>query len=103
MRKPKLPTGQDNPDDEVVEEETTRDLNFTINDGTNAIQDATVTIGTKTSSATGSQGGCSLTGITDGEHSITVECEGYTTKTETITVSENNTNFTISLTAIGDG
>ena len=48
---------------------------------------------------TGSAGGCSLTEIADGEQSVTVTAEGYTTKTETITVSENNTSFTISLTA----
>ena len=83
-----LPDNQENPE--------TRNLNFVINDGTDAIQGATVTIG-EISGTTGSQGGCTLHNVTDGEHSVTIVKEGYTTKTETITVSESNTSFTFSL------
>ena len=82
------------PDDEVNPE--TRNINFIINDGTDAIQGATVSIG-ETTGTTGSQGGCTLHDITDGEHEVSVSKEGYTTKTETIIVSESNTSFTISL------
>ena len=81
-------------------QETTRDISFTINDGTDPIQGATVTIGSE-NKTTGSAGGCNFTGIADGEISVTVEKEGYTTKTETITVSSSNTSFTISLVASG--
>ena len=89
MRKVRiLPDNQENPE--------TRNLNFVINDGTDAIQGATVTIG-EISGTTGSQGGCTLHNVTDGEHSVTIVKEGYTTKTETITVSESNTSFTFSL------
>lgn len=78
---------------------TTRDLSFTINDGTNAIEGATVAIGAKTGT-TGSAGGCTITGVEEGTGiSVEVSATGYTTKTETITVDETHTSFTISLTA----
>lgn len=48
---------------------------------------------------TGSQGGCTFNDITDGEHTVTVTKTGYVTKTETITVSEDNTTFTITVTS----
>ena len=84
------------PDNQVIPE--IRNINFIINEGTNAIQGASVTIGEITRT-TGSQGGCTLQNVTDGENSVTVTAEGYTSKTETITVSENETTFTISLEA----
>ena len=83
---------------EEVVEPTTRTISITVDDGTDAIQGATVVIG-EVSKTTGSAGGCSFTEMTDGEKSVTVTKEGYTDKTETITVSENYTSFTISLTA----
>ena len=45
---------------------------------------------------TGSGGGCTAT-LTDGEHTLLVTAEGYTDKTETITVDSSHTSFTISL------
>ena len=86
------------PDDE--ENPETYDLSFTINDGTDPIEGATVTIGAKTGT-TGSAGGCTVTGVEAGtDISVTVAKEGYVSKTETITVDETHTSFTISLTAI---
>lgn len=79
-------------------EPVTRDISVTVNDGTNPVQGASVVIG-ETSKTTGSAGGCSFTGLADGTYNVTVTKEGYTDKTEEITVSENNTSFTISLTA----
>ena len=96
-----LPSNSENnstSDDNGVEEETTQDISFTINDGTDAIGGATVTIG-EDSKTTGSAGGCSFNGVTEGEVSVTVSAEGYTTKTETITVNAEHTTFTISLVA----
>lgn len=84
------------PDNQVIPE--IRNINFIINDGTNAIQGASVTLGEITRT-TGSQGGCTLQNVTDGEHTVTVTADGYTTKNETITVSKSNTTFTISLEA----
>ena len=77
---------------------TTRDLSFTINDGTNPVEGATVSIGSKTGT-TDSNGGCTINGVEDGSQSVEVSATGYTTKTETITVDSTHTSFTISLTA----
>ena len=78
--------------------ESTRNISFTINDGNNGVEGAVVTIGESTGT-TGSQGGCTLQNVTDGEHTVTVTADGYNDYTGTITVSEDNTSFTISLTA----
>lgn len=82
------------PNNEVNPE--TRNINFIINDGTDAIKGANVSIGEITGT-TGSAGGCTLHNVSDGEHSVIVTADGYTSKTETITVSANATTFTISL------
>lgn len=78
----------------------TRTVSFTINDGTDPIGGASVVIdddatNTKT---TGNAGGCTAE-VTDGTHSVKVTKDGFTDKTETITVSADNTSFTISLTS----
>lgn len=90
MRVMILPNTEVNPE--------TRNINFIINDGTNAVQGASVSIGGITGT-TGSAGGCTLQNVSDGEHSVTVSAEGFITKTETIIVSESDTSFTISLEA----
>lgn len=82
----------------LTAESATRDLSFTINDGTDPIKGATVKIGSKTST-TGDLGGCTLKDIEEGSQSVEVSATGYVTKTETITVSSSNTSFTISLVA----
>lgn len=98
-----LETSAENNDSNEQQQEvtpTTRDLSFTINDGTNPIEGATVTVGDK-SGTTGSAGGCTVTGVAEGtDISVEVSKEGYTTKTETITVDETHTSFTISLVAV---
>ena len=92
-----LPNVEVNPENPNPQENNvTRDIHFIINDGTDAIQGATVNIGEITGT-TGSAGGCTLHNISDGEHSVTISAEGYITKTETITVSESDTTFTITL------
>ena len=78
--------------------ETTRNISVNVTDGTNAVSDASVVIDDITRT-TGSQGGCTFNDITDGEHTVTVTKTGYVTKTETITVSEDNTTFTITVTS----
>ena len=77
---------------------TTRDISFTINDGTNPIEGASVKIGSETKT-TGSVGGCTFTGVEEGTVSVEVSKEGYTTKTESISVDSEHTSFTISLVA----
>ena len=88
----------DDPSPDPQPEPVTRDLSFTINDGTDPIEGATVTIGAKTGT-TGAAGGCTIKDVEEGSVSVEVAKEGYTTKTETITVDETHTSFTISLTA----
>lgn len=82
-----------------VELTPTRIINFTVDDGTDPIQGATVTIDGDTSNkkTTGSSGGCTAT-LADGEHEIVVSKDGYTTETETITTDSTHNSFTISLT-----
>ena len=76
----------------------TRTLSFTINDGTDAIEGATVKIGS-TTKTTGSAGGCTFSEMADDTYSVEVSATGYTTKTESITSDETHTSFTISLVA----
>lgn len=92
--------GDGSEDDGSSEPETpvTRDISFTINDGKDPIEGATVVIG-ETSKTTGSAGGCTFNNIEEGQVSVEVSAEGYTTKTEEITVSAEDTSFTISLVA----
>lgn len=90
--------GGDDPSPDPQPEPVTRDLSFTINDGTDPIKGATVTIGAKTGT-TGDAGGCTIKDIEEGSVSVEVAKEGYTTKTETITVDSTHTSFTISLSA----
>ena len=92
---PEIPIGDDDSGETTT---PTRTLSFNITDGTNAIEGATVTIGS-VSGTTGALGGCTLADIEDGSQEVTVSATGYTTKTETITVSENSTAFTITLTS----
>lgn len=77
-----------------------RSISVNVTDGTDAVSGAKVVFdddadNTKT---TGSAGGCTAN-LTDGEHTIAVSADGYTTYTNTITVSEDNTAFSIVLTA----
>ncbi len=84
-----------------IEMTATRSVSFTINDGTDGIQNAEVVIDGDTAGkkTTGSSGGCTAT-LTDGEHEVVVTADGYTSKTETITVDSTHSSFTISLTAV---
>lgn len=89
-----VPATEPEPEPEPV----TYDLSFTINDGTNAIEGATVAIG-ETTGTTGAAGGCTLREIEEGTQTVTVTATGYVTKTESITVDVDHTSFTISLTS----
>lgn len=97
-----LPEAEGNPENNQQnnnqQQTPKRNLSFTINDGTTGINGATVKLGDVTRT-TGGAGGCTFTDIEDGSYSVEVSAEGYDSKTESITVSENNTSFTISLVA----
>lgn len=90
---------EDNEEEEVIPEVTTRDLSITVDDGENAVSGVSVAIGDITGT-TGPAGGCTLKGVADGEHTITATKEGYTEYSDTITSDSTHTSFTISLTAV---
>ena len=83
------------------EEQTTQSISFTINDGTDPINGASVVIGEVTKT-TGSAGGCTFDNIEEGTVSVEVSKEGFATKTEEITVDSEHTSFTISLEATSE-
>ena len=87
---------------EPAAEVVTRNLTFTVNDGTDPVEGATVAIGDITGT-TGSAGGCTLQGVAEGEKTVTVTAEGFENYSDTITVSSDSTSFTISLTAATQG
>ena len=86
-------------DEEEAPQVTTRDLSITVDDGENAVSGVSVAIGDITGT-TGPAGGCTLKGVSDGEHTITATKEGYTEYSDTITVDSTHTSFPISLTAV---
>lgn len=75
-------------------------ISFTINDGTDPINGASVKIGT-TTKTTGSSGGCTFPNMPYGTYSAEVSMEGYTTKTESIVFDATHKSFTVSLVAAG--
>lgn len=78
-----------------------RNLSITVNDGENAIEGASVAIGDITGT-TGNAGGCTLSNVLDGEHTITATKEGYENYSDTITSDSTHSSFTISMTAVTD-
>lgn len=90
---------EDDEEEEVIPEVTTRDLSIAVDDGENAVSGVSVAIGDITGT-TGPAGGCTLKGVSDGEHTITATKEGYTEYSDTITVDSTHTSFPISLTAV---
>lgn len=92
-------SNNNNNDSQESETQTTRNINISVNDGTDDVEGATVSIG-NISGTTGSAGGCTLKNVPDGENTIEVIADGYGDYEDTITVSEDNTSFTITLTAV---
>lgn len=106
MLKLPLPVGQmvDNSSDDNEGEVDnlsgiTRTLNFTVNDSNGPVSGVTVTVG-ENSGTTGSAGGCTIRNVPDGQATVTVTKEGYDEYTDTITVSEDSTTFTVTLTTV---
>ena len=79
---------------------TQRTLSFTITDDADepaAISGAKVTVDHKKTSTTGAQGGCTVTSVGDGDHTVTVTKTGYEDYSGTKTSDSGHTSFTISL------
>lgn len=75
----------------------TRKVSFNVVDEEDeGISNAEIVIDNTITKVTGSSGGCSET-LSDGVHSITVSATGYTSSTQEITVSEDNSSFKIVL------
>lgn len=92
-----------NPDPDPEPVVDTYDVSFNVSadmipSGTVNVENATVTIG-DLSGRTGSAGGCTVQNVPEGEHTVTVSCNGYTTYTETIQVDSTHTSFNIKITA----
>ena len=85
--------------DEINEPPEKQNISLTIKCGDVPIQGAKVTIG-KVSKTTGSQGGCSFTGIEEGDHKVHVTKEHFEDKTATITVDDDHTSFNIGITSV---
>lgn len=77
----------------------TRDISITVNDGTDPISGASVVIG-ETTKTTNDSGVASFTGVTEGTVSATISKDGYTSKTESLSVDSTHTSFTVSLVAV---
>ena len=71
-------------------------ISVSVNDGTDPVQHASVSIG-EIQSTTGSAGGCTLQSITIGEQTIIVTAEGFESYSETIEVTLENNEFEIRL------
>ena len=78
-----------------------RNLSISVTDGENAIEGASVAIGDITGT-TGNAGGCTLSNVLDGEHTITATKEGYENYSATITSDSTHSSFTITMTAVTD-
>lgn len=74
---------------------TKRTLEITITDGTNPIQNATVTIGSD--SETTDETGVAEFELIDGEYTVTASATGYTTVSDVVDVNEHNLDMTIEL------
>ncbi|WP_407420680.1 PEGA domain-containing protein [Methanobrevibacter sp.] len=84
------------PEPEVV---SAVDIAISVTDGTDPVGQVEVAIGEITGT-TGSAGGCTLSNVPVGSATITATKEGYENYSETITVDETHTSFTISLEAV---
>lgn len=86
-----LPAGRASPEIEQYS------VHFDVTDGVNGIGGATVTIN-GVSKTTGSAGGCNFNNIKGGTVTVEVTKTGYVSKSESISVDNEHTSFTIVLT-----
>lgn len=77
---------------------TTRDIGFTVTDGTNALSSVTVSVASKTGTTDGS-GECTISEVEDGTYTVTYTKTGYVTVTNEITVDSTHTSFSATMEA----
>lgn len=87
------------PKPEVIPE--TVDIAVSVDDGTDPVQGAIVTIGGKScANGTGSGGGCTVKDVPVGTGvAVSVTCEGYVDYTDTEDITTETTTLSITLTA----
>ena len=83
---------------------TQRTLSFSVTDDTtgDAISGAKVTLDHKKTGTTGNAGGCTISSVGDGDHTIVVTKTGYVTLEEEITSASGVTSFDLALEAEAD-
>ena len=83
---------------------TQRTLSFTItdHDTTSAISGAKVTLDHKKTGTTGNAGGCTISSVGDGTHTVVVTKTGYVTLEEEIASDSTTTSFELELEAEAD-
>ena len=90
------------PESGVIPEIISRNISVSVNDGTDPVSCATVSLlknnNLVTSSRTGTAGGCTLSNVEDGSYTLTVTKEGYNEYSDSITTSVDNASLIIKLT-----
>ena len=86
-----LPAGRASPEIEQYS------VHFDVTDGETGIEGATVTIN-GVSKTTGSAGGCNFNNMNSGTVNVEVTKTGYVSKSESISIDNEHTSFTIVLT-----
>ena len=82
---------------------TQRTISFTVKDDAAepaAVSGAKVTVDYKKTGTTGNAGGCNITSVGDGEHTVTVTAEGFEDYSDEITTDSGHTSFNITLVTI---
>ena len=84
---------------------TSTDISVSVTDGTDPVENVTVTLTDTTDNTniitgtTGSAGGCTLSDVEYGEYTVEATATGYTTYTDTLTVTSSTSTLEITLTA----
>ena len=87
---------------EALESIVSVDVSFTVNDGTDPIEGAVVTVATGKTGTTCNAGGCTVTGVLPATYTVTVEKEGYESYSGSKVIDSGHTSFTISLTQVSN-
>lgn len=81
----------------------TRNISVSTTNGTDPVSNVDVTLedadGNQFTGKTGSAGGCTISNVPEGSYTVMASKTGYTVYTGNITVGEENTTLTITLTA----
>lgn len=79
----------------------THNISVSVTDGTDPIENVDVILSNgenEYTGKTGSAGGCTISNVPEGEYEVVANATGYTEYTGTLTVDENTTTLSITLT-----